>query len=175
MHNWLFIPFALAISGCAGAPVGWGGTDEVLFANADTIKIQWDNLTTNEEAARIKAIAHCGGRGVALVDANSDTGTLGLIRSRTWRCTGSLPAPAARLQPQPIYYTRQADNPASSAPRAGQDALQAERFARDQQCHTAPHATLAAKGPGFETFSVPCSSGETIIVRCEFGNCRAMK
>jgi hypothetical protein len=86
------IAFLLSMStlcGCAGAPVGWGGTDEVVFVDKDTIKIQWDNLTTNEDAVRQQAIAHCAktNRGVQIVDATSDAATLGLVRSRTWKCT----------------------------------------------------------------------------------------
>ena len=77
---------AAALVGCAGAPVGWGGTDEVLFSNANTIKIQWDSTTTNEDAVRAKAVAHCGGRELEVIDASSDAASFGLIKSKTWRC-----------------------------------------------------------------------------------------
>lgn len=66
--------------------MGYGGTDEIVFANENTIKLQWDNTTTNEEAVRAKAVAHCKGRPVEVVDASSDAYTFGLIRSKTWRC-----------------------------------------------------------------------------------------
>lgn len=89
--------------GCAGAPVGWGGTDEVLFQTPDTIKIQWDGLTTSEAAVTQKAIAHCAAtrRAATLVDASADTLTFGVIKSKTWRCRdepspragGAVPAP----------------------------------------------------------------------------------
>ena len=36
-------------------------------------------------------------------------------------------------------------------------------------------AALAAKGPGFETYSVPCSNGDALAIRCEFGNCRVLR
>jgi hypothetical protein len=36
-----------------------------------------------------------------------------------------------------------------------------------------PMATLVDKGPGYERHSIPCSNGQTLAVRCEFGNCRA--
>jgi type IV pilus biogenesis protein CpaD/CtpE len=85
----LLLVLAAALTGCAGAPVGWGGTDEIVFEDKDTIKIQWDNLTTTEDAVRQKALAHCArtNRSVRIVDASSDASTLGLIRSRTWKCT----------------------------------------------------------------------------------------
>lgn len=77
---------ALLLPGCADMPAGWSAPDKVLFSNASTIKIQWDNLQTSESAVREKAIAHCGGRQVEVVDADMDPGTFGLIRSKTWRC-----------------------------------------------------------------------------------------
>lgn len=79
---------AAASCGCAGAPVGWGGTDEVLFQTPDTIKIQWDGLTTSEAAVAQKANAHCAAthRTAVVVDASSDPLTFGVIKSRTWRC-----------------------------------------------------------------------------------------
>jgi len=60
-----------------------------------------------------------------------------------------------------------------SAPRVtGRDTYIAEKFAKAQSCNVAPLATLVEKGPGFETYNVPCSSGQVLTVRCEFGNCR---
>lgn len=61
-------------------------------------------------------------------------------------------------------------------PRAtGVDTFNAERLARDQSCSAQPLATLVAKGPGFETYSVPCANGDALAVRCEFGNCRVLR
>lgn len=100
---------ATALAGCAGAPVGWGGTDEVLFSNADTIKIQWDSLTTSDAAVEAKARSHCRGD-AQVVDASADALTMGLVRSKTWRCTSrssAVPtftpnaAPAAASSPIP--------------------------------------------------------------------------
>lgn len=71
-------------------PAGWTSPDKVLFASSDRIKIQWDNLQTSEAAVREKAVAHCGGRDVTVVDAEVDPSTFGLIRSKTWQCA---PAP----------------------------------------------------------------------------------
>ncbi|MGB3880142.1 MAG: glycine zipper family protein, partial [Diaphorobacter nitroreducens] len=58
---------------------------------------------------------------------------------------------------------------------SGADAYSAERLAREQACHAQPVAALAAKGPGFETYSVPCSNGDALAIRCEFGNCRVLR
>lgn len=89
MKTLIYILAVTVLVGCAGGPVGWGGTDEVLFSDKDTIKIQWDNTVTSEDAVRQKAIAHCArtNRGAQVVDATSDPFTFGLIQSKTWKCT----------------------------------------------------------------------------------------
>lgn len=60
-------------------------------------------------------------------------------------------------------------------PQKGVDLFAAERLAKNQACHRDPHATLTAKGPGFEAYSVTCENGDAIALRCEFGNCRVLK
>ncbi|SFD57050.1 complement resistance protein TraT [Paracidovorax konjaci] len=72
--------------------------------------------------------------------------------------------------------------PAEPPPRApvpsiavGTDTFSAERLARAQSCSVQPRAALAAKGPGFETYTVPCDSGDALAIRCEFGNCRVLR
>lgn len=55
----------------------------------------------------------------------------------------------------------------------GVDTYNVERMAKAKSCGVAPLATLTAKGPGFENYSVPCEAqNTTLLVRCEFGNCR---
>ncbi|MEK6591828.1 MAG: hypothetical protein AABZ67_01975 [Pseudomonadota bacterium] len=60
-------------------------------------------------------------------------------------------------------------------PPTGKFTAEAERLAKNEQCHTSPAAALTATGPGFENYSIPCASGDAMSVRCEFGNCRALK
>lgn len=57
----------------------------------------------------------------------------------------------------------------------GKDTLQAQAVARAQACSAQPVAGLTANGPGFETYSVPCSNGDALTIRCEFGNCRVLR
>lgn len=54
----------------------------------------------------------------------------------------------------------------------GQDAGHVERYARQWACTSTPLAVLQTKGPGFETYTVRCSSGDEWRFRCEFGNCQ---
>lgn len=51
----------------------------------------------------------------------------------------------------------------------------AQKVAQGGQCAAEPKPQLTGKGPGFETYVVPCFSGDVLNVRCEFGQCRALK
>lgn len=57
----------------------------------------------------------------------------------------------------------------------GNEVVQAELFAKREHCSASPNVKMAAKGAGFETYSVACINGDTMMIRCEFGNCRALK
>jgi hypothetical protein len=63
----------------------------------------------------------------------------------------------------------------AQASQPGQYSFEAEKVARAEQCSTAPVASLTAKGPGFESYTIPCSNGDALAVRCDFGNCRTLK
>ncbi|MCY1550436.1 hypothetical protein D9M68_866920 [compost metagenome] len=68
--------------------------------------------------------------------------------------------------------------PQQTGPQAiqkGESAEQAEKSAIDAKCHSKPTATLVGKGPGFESYTVPCTSGDMLMIRCEDGNCRTLR
>ncbi len=98
--------------------------------------------------------------------------------------TAALPsAPPAALAaaPSPTVVTSPAA-PAipATAPRlesipTGQDSFVAEQVAKRLQCSSEAVGRLIGKGPGYETYSFQCKGSETLIVRCEFGNCRALQ
>lgn len=76
--------------------------------------------------------------------------------------TAAVPVPAVVVTPV-------------AAIKGGQDGFQAERLAKAQSCTQEPSAILVAKGPGFEAYSVTCKNGDAMSIRCEFGNCRALR
>lgn len=67
--------------------------------------------------------------------------------------------------------------PAANPPAkpTGTDSYVAERVARDAKCNATGLATLVAKGPGYESYSMQCMNGDVMMIRCEMGNCRALK
>ncbi|GKS73905.1 glycine zipper family protein [Acidovorax sp. SUPP950] len=85
------------------------------------------------------------------------------------------PAVAAVPEPNQPARSAHADYTPLPARAIGTDTFNAERLARDQSCTATPMAWLAAKGPGFETYTVPCSNGDALAIRCEFGQCRVLR
>lgn len=57
----------------------------------------------------------------------------------------------------------------------GQESFQVERLARSGGCNAEPKAQLTAKGPGFEAYTVACTSGDAWQVRCDMGQCRVLR
>ncbi len=55
----LFSALLVTLGGCAGAPVGWGGTHQVTLANERAISIVYDPLMGGYGYANAEATAHC--------------------------------------------------------------------------------------------------------------------
>lgn len=90
------------------------------------------------------------------------------------------PAPAAnpgQPLPAPAAVLAQVVQPApeSLSGEIGQYSYQSEHLAKAQSCAAQPHAILNAKGPGFESYSVSCDNGDSLAMRCDFGQCRILK
>lgn len=92
-------------------------------------------------------------------------------------------APAAGAAPLPLAgppgATVNVDMNAGAMPApppSGKDVVVAEKLARELGCATRDTVgKLLGKGPGQETYSFQCANGETLVVRCEFGNCRPLR
>lgn len=63
----------------------------------------------------------------------------------------------------------------AAKPKLGQDSWNVERLPESRSCAANPQAILVAKGPGSETYTVACSDGNALAVRCELGNCRVLR
>ena len=82
------------------------------------------------------------------------------------------PVPAKTQAARPAIEDAKPLQPAGPA---GKDAFAAERIARTEQCSASPSAQLATRGAGFEIYTVACSGGNALSIRCEFGNCRVLR
>lgn len=83
--------------------------------------------------------------------------------------------PVAYANPSIVTLPTGAGNPSPPPAASGKDAYVAERLARQLKCNDTSLATLVGKGAGYESYSMACTNGETLLIRCEFGNCRALK
>lgn len=86
-------------------------------------------------------------------------------QSATGTPASAMPVPLQAAAPQFTAATK----------GAGKDLIQAEKFARQQSCSPNLTPWPAAMEPGSETYSATCNNGATIIIRCEYGNCRALR
>ena len=77
---------AAVLAGCAGVPVSSGGTDEIVLAAAETIRVLWNPQLTTEARVRTKAVAFCGGRDVDVMETSPVAGASGTLRMTTWQC-----------------------------------------------------------------------------------------
>jgi hypothetical protein len=97
----------------------------------------------------------------------SPTNQLGAVAAQR---AAALPSPAPSLPPG------SEGGAMPPAPPAGKDIVVAERMARELGCATRDTVgKLLGKGPGQETYSFQCANGETLVLRCEFGNCRPLR
>lgn len=118
-----------------------------------------------------RIIANCmAGRGYRVVDG---TATVAVGQPAT---PLSAPPSQALAPNQHANATIQGVSVSKPPPPSGEDAFVAGKFGREAQCGALDTpAVLAAKGPGYETYSMACASGDTLMIRCEMGNCRALR
>lgn len=65
---------------------------------------------------------------------------------------------------------------ASNRMQVGQLSYEAGELAKDLACNKYPVPVMNAKGPGFETYTVSCTNGDVLTLRCEsIQNCRALQ
>lgn len=100
----------------------------------------------------------------------TEVGTPQLVRPNA-----VMPAEAIAEVGKTVTAPEPAPNTVTVAPKIGQDSKQAERLPEVKACTAEPLAVLTGKGPGQESYSVQCSNGDLLSIRCEFGQCRVLK
>jgi hypothetical protein len=89
---------------------------------------------------------------------------------------GAAPIPPAGPPPGATVNVDVNAGAMPAPPPSGKDVVVAEKLARELGCATRDTVgKLLGKGPGQETYSFQCANGETLVVRCEFGNCRPLR
>lgn len=105
------------------------------------------------------------------------TAAVSVIAAPVQATTAPSPSTPAVLPTQSLPAT-QISQPAAKTGEplpTGQDSYNVERMSDVRACNSAPRAVPNSRGPGFENYTVTCSNGDVLIVRCEMGNCRVLK
>ena len=85
MKSLLFISSVLLfLTGCAGAPVGWGGSHESILANDKSVTYVYDRLMGGHKKIMSDATKHCKTYGKSPVPTVSDTN--GVLWTQTFEC-----------------------------------------------------------------------------------------
>lgn len=80
------LPLIIALlAGCAGGPVGWGGSHKVLHADADIITIQFDRMVESYEDVKAIADEHCG-KPSRVANVNQSSSSFGMVKTYTFAC-----------------------------------------------------------------------------------------
>jgi hypothetical protein len=114
------------------------------------------------------------------LEKGSDEQCVRDYEARGYRRTGAQPAAIQAQEPQgPVAQTSQVLRPIATKappPPQGQFGIEAAKTAREAKCAAFDtSAQFVAKGAGYETYSVACISGDTMMVRCEFGTCCTLR
>jgi hypothetical protein len=89
---------------------------------------------------------------------------------------GAVAAGRAPVQtPSPLQPVADYGSQAQKPRAVGRYSSEAGNLAEVRACNPYPPVTLVAQGPGFETFTVPCTNGDVASVRCESGGCRMLR
>jgi hypothetical protein len=144
-------------------------------SSSDTIRFE---VTANSKVSIFEFLRTTGNVGPppqapqAATVAVIQTQPVSATYAATTQAVPSTPVP--RLQP--VGAVAPAPALAIAPPLAGgKDSYQAERLPETRACNAEPKLVLTSKGAGFETYSVSCSNGDAVAIRCEFGNCRVLR
>jgi hypothetical protein len=84
MTRTLIVIFSLMTAGCVGAPVGWGGTHEVMLANEKSITFIYDKLVGGYYAIMTDATDHC--KKYKKDPVPTSEGRQGMLFTQTFEC-----------------------------------------------------------------------------------------
>lgn len=163
----------------------WGGALAGVIIGGVLAAALGGDSRTIDQSASLGGLAGMG-RAENMSAATQQRVLINCMAGRGYKTLDGMVAPVVIQQGPSPYNTnqQQAQPTVANAPAAvelkkpaevGKDSFQAEQLAKQLTCAPLPVASLAAKGPGYESYSVKCSNGEALMIRCEFGNCRVLQ
>ncbi|WP_421885186.1 hypothetical protein [Methylibium sp.] len=169
----------MLLGAALGASIG-GGDGRVMEAGATSGALAGSSAQGNKALGRQeRIISNCmAGRGYRVID-----GTANVVFQQPSAPSAAIAAPSPGTAPASFAPNQAAPDTvikgvtvSKPPPPTGEDAFVAGKFGREAKCGALDTpAELVVKGPGFETYSMACTSGDTMMIRCEMGNCRALR
>lgn len=126
-------------------------------------------------AQQERILSNCmAGRGYRTLDGSAAQVVYVAPQQGSMAQSGSAPQQGAAVQTASIVWPK---TPAPAVPTKaeGKWSYDVERLPATKACNPTPQVQLAAAGPGNETYTIACVSGDVLTVKCEFGNCRALR
>lgn len=152
----LFI-FVGTFSGCAGMPVGWGGTHKVTHKDATSISIKYDGITESAEDVRLIAEKHCAifGKNAKVSSVVEDPSTLGIIKTYVYQCisSGATTESGSKDTASPHKFIYKAAEYASA------------------RCAVEGAPKFLSETKGVETYHINCFHGTPRVVNCNDKGC----
>lgn len=86
------LAISIGLSGCAGAPVGWGGTHSIDYTSPEKIVISYDRTFESYDDIYTIAKQHCEKTGTKANPSKvqKDISTMGLVKIHTFKCVENL-------------------------------------------------------------------------------------
>ena len=82
--RFLLLILILPLAACANAPVGWGGSHELVLANEQAVTIVYDPLMGGYDKANHAASEHCAKYNKSPVPTVE--GNMGALPTQTYEC-----------------------------------------------------------------------------------------
>lgn len=141
----LFVVLIGFLAGCAGGPVGYGGSNKVLHKDEKIITIQYDALVESYRDVAQIAANHCAqyDAGIKVQNVQSSSSSFGLVKTYTFEC---------EREPQVQNYRDEL--------REIQESMSCNEGAR-----------IVKKTPESVQWELNCGDGEKLEVRCFDDDC----
>jgi hypothetical protein len=110
-----------------------------------------------------------------------DFGITDMVTGAMWKYPSNSSIVLEREDGEAVAAPAPASTPETTVAKAppkqetGQDLFTVNKLAVAQGCAADPKATMTGKGPGYEAYAVPCANGDMLMIRCDMGNCRALR
>lgn len=187
MNKLILLLCALAVTGCATKNYGRQGnltdyersTMTCREIELESAKVHGflDHVDKESEFDGRSVLSFLGDFGIGnLMEKSSaqESATARLAQLQEARTKRNCDSTAAAEQSvvitsnQPVFNTQK--------PRkTGRDSYTVEHMPETRACNPYPTAELAGQEPGIETYSVACTNGNVLAVRCELTGCRVLK